>query len=124
MSKSKSVVNTKDYKYKAAKFRDVSGRMRYTMDNDDAVARAMRAHVAGGGKINQIVADNDLKVKKGSNAGLFRMSVGMSLRSKVRGGETVKIGRIRVSSLKQRVAVSGGNGRRRRSAPAEAQAAV
>lgn len=104
MAKSKSVVDTKNYKYGAVKFRDADGKLRHTADNGDAIAKAMRAHVAAGGTIEQIVADNGLEVKKSGNAGLFRMSVGGVLRGKVRNGETVKIGKLKVSSLKQRVA--------------------
>lgn len=107
--KSESVVDLSRYDYTRTRIRDTSGKVRHSTGVDDAVARALLIHTAGGGKLGTVIRDNGLTAKyKGredSNPGLLRMSVGGSLRALVNAGTPVKIGAITVKTLKQTVAL-------------------
>lgn len=97
-------LNTKSYKYGTLRVRTQDGKLIHSVGNADAVAKAMLLHTAKGGKLGEIVKANDLGLKQGDrNNGLFRMSVGIALRAKVAAGESVKIGSVRVTSLRQKV---------------------
>lgn len=107
--KSKSIdMSGRDYRRVRVTHKD--GSSRHSAHNDDAVARAMLTFVASGGDLDRIVRDNKLtdKYPKGAkgyaNPGLFRMTLGGTLRSLVRHGTPVKIGAIVVKTLEQRVA--------------------
>lgn len=105
-AKSASVVDTKKYDYGVIKLRDKSGKVRHSASNGDAVARAMAVHTANGGSLKDVASANDIAYKpNGRNPGLIRMSLGVSLRAIVKSGKSVKIGKITVTSLKQKVEV-------------------
>lgn len=94
------------YDYGKIKVRAKDGTLVTSSGTADAVARAMLLHlVVNGGTINQVIAANGLKVKKGPNDGLVRMAVGNTLRGLVRNGIAVEIGAVMVKTLKQAVAL-------------------
>lgn len=108
--KSQSVVDTKKYQYGRLKVRGADGRVRHSSGTGDAVAKALLVFMAGGGKIGEVIAANDLQAKyrgkvQDANPGLLRMSVGGSLRAIIRDGGTVKIGSMKIASLKQAVEI-------------------
>ncbi len=103
--KAKSSIDTSGYKYGLTRIRDSSGKLHYSRGNQDAVATAMLVHLAAGGTVQQVVKANDLKIKADGNAGTVRMAVGVALRGLVRNGTPVKIGKISVKTLKQKVAL-------------------
>lgn len=126
MSKAKatgSVVDLNTYDYKRTSIRGKDGKIRHSASNGDAIAKTMLVFVAGGGKLEDVVRANGLDDKfKGrkvsDGAGLYRMSLGVSLRALVRAGTPVKIGSITVKSLKQAVDVPKveKNGRKKKAA--------
>lgn len=97
-----------DRDYKAIRVENKDGTIRHSRGNGDAIAKAMIAFVAGGGDLMKVVKDNDLTEKYGQkdfpNQGMFRMTLGNSLRALVRAGTPVKIGKETVTSLAQRIA--------------------
>lgn len=102
-----SVVDLKKYDYKRVSIRGADGKVRHSAINGDAVAKAMLLAVSQGVGIGEIIKANDLSskftIKDAVNPGLLRMSVGGSLRALVKAGTPVKIGKVRVESLKQAV---------------------
>lgn len=104
--KSASVIDAKKYDYPTIRIRGVDGVIRHSAGNGDAVQKAMLLHLSKGGKVKDVIDANELEVNtKGKNAGLIRMSVGVALRALVKAGEGVKIGSIKVTSLKQAVSL-------------------
>lgn len=101
------VVDTATYEYGATKLRDKDGKVRTSRSNGDAVANAMFLFSAGGGDIEQVIKANKLDDKMKPHAkkqpGLRRMTLGVMLRALVRNGTPVKIGRITVEKLNQKV---------------------
>lgn len=101
-------IDMSDRDYKAIRVENKDGTIRHSRGNGDAVAKAMIAFVAGGGDLMKVVKDNKLTEKYGQkdfpNQGMFRMTLGNSLRALVRGGTPVKIGSIEIKSLDQRIA--------------------
>lgn len=97
------------YDYKTLTTRDKDGRTRSSKGNGDAVQKALLVYVAAGGDLVKVVKANGLQDRldpaKYDNQGLFRMSLGNSLRGLVRNGTHVTIGDVVVKSLDQRVAV-------------------
>lgn len=111
MAKAKSsTIDMSDRNYRRVKVVNKDGTSRHSAHNDDAVARALITFIAGGGELDRIIRDNKLtdKYPKGAkgfgNPGLFRMTLGGTLRALVRAGTPVKIGAIMVKTLEQRVA--------------------
>lgn len=103
-------IDMSDRDYRRVRVIGKDGRTRHSASNDDAVARAMLTFVAGGGDLDKLVKANKLieKYPGGSagykNPGLFRMSLGGTLRALVRNGTPVQIGSVTIKSLDQRVA--------------------
>lgn len=101
-------IDMSDRDYKAIRVENKDGTIRHSRGNGDAVAKAMIAYVAGGGDLMAVVKANGLTDKYGQkdfpNQGMFRMTLGNSLRALVRAGTPVKIGKEIVSTLTQRVA--------------------
>jgi len=106
---SASVVDISKYEYETTKIRDVTGKVRHSRGNGDAIANAMLVFIAAGGDIKKVVKVNGLTKKmegrEGLNAGLYRMNVGVQLRKLVRDGTPVVIGDITVKTLEQNVKV-------------------
>lgn len=102
-----SVVDLGKYNYKRVSIRGTDGKVRHSAINGDAVAKAMLLAVSQGVGIGEIIKANDLSskftIKSAVNPGLLRMSVGGSLRALVKAGTPVKIGRVKVESLRQAV---------------------
>lgn len=106
MAKKQTAAIGAGYDYDKIKVRAKDGTLVTSSGTADAVARAMLLHLAvNGGTVNQVIAANGLKVKKGPNEGLVRMAVGNALRGLVRNGTAVKIGAVTVKTLKQVVAL-------------------
>lgn len=111
MAKSKTVSIAADYEYDTTKIRNKDGSLRTSRGNGDAVAKAMLLFTAGGGELTTVVNANKLQErmaphmkKKGPRApGLQRMTLGVMLRAMVRNGTPVKIGKITVEKLSQKV---------------------
>lgn len=97
------------YNYATLTTKDKDGKTRHSKGNGDAVQKALLVYVAAGGDLAKVVKANGLQDKldqaKYDNMGLFRMSLGNSLRGLVRNGTHVTIGDVVVKSLDQRVAV-------------------
>lgn len=104
-----SVIDSEKFEYETTKVRDKSGKLKYSKNNGDAIAKAMTVFLSTGKDIMQVVRANKLtermKGRDGLNAGLFRMTLGVMLRAMVKRGEPVQIGDITVKTLEQRVAV-------------------
>ena len=96
-----------DRTYEATKIRDADGTLRTSRGNGDAIAKAMLIHKAAGGTLDEIVKANDLgdkmKPHKDKQEGLKRMTLGVILRALVKNGTPVKIGKIKVERLNQKV---------------------
>jgi predicted secreted Zn-dependent protease len=113
MAKAKPVSIAAEYEYESTKIRGKDGKVRSSRGNGDAIARAMLVFTAGGGDIATVVSANKLTdkmaphmKKKGPKApGLQRMILGVMLRGLVRNGTPVKIGKITVDKLTQKVEV-------------------
>lgn len=106
--------------YKKMKVRDADGKLKHTANNGDAVAKAMLAYTSAGGDLKALADKNGLTDKfkglTGGNPGLVRMSLGVMLRAMVRRGEPVKIGKITVEKLTQKVEIPNLEGGRRKAA--------
>lgn len=102
-----TVIDTSDRDYKKMKVRATDGKLLHTVNNGDAVAKAMLIYTSKGGDIGELAKANGLGEKfaaiTGGNAGTWRMSLGVMLRAKVKRGEPVKIGSIKVEKLNQKV---------------------
>ncbi len=100
-----------DYDYETTKIRGKDGKVRSSRGANDAVARAMLLHTANGGDIVTVINANKLGErmaphlkKKGPKApGLVRMCLGVMLRAMVRNGTPVRIGKVVVDKLDQKV---------------------
>jgi hypothetical protein len=111
MAKTKTASIAADYEYDTTKIRGKDGKVRSSRGNGDAVAKAMLLFIAGGGEIVTVVNANRLQdkmsahmKKKGPKApGLQRMTLGVMLRALVRNGTPVKIGKVLVEKLSQKV---------------------
>ncbi len=109
-AKKSNSIDMSGHSYRRVRVVGADGRSRHSATNDDAVARAMLTFAIGGGDWDKVIRDNKLteKYPKGAkgyaNPGLFRMTLGGTLRAKVRAGTPVKIGTIIVKTLEQRVA--------------------
>lgn len=110
MAKKTKTIDMSDRDYRRVKVVGEDGRSRHSAHNDDAVARALLTFITAGGDLDKVLKDNKLgdiypKGRRGfGNAGLFRMTLGGSLRALVRSGTPAKIGDIVVKTLEQRVA--------------------
>jgi hypothetical protein len=115
--KSASVIG--DRKYYTTRIRDKDGKLRFSRGNGDAVAKAMLLFKSQGGEIEQVVRANKLedrmKGKSKMQDGLKRMCVGVMLRALVRNGTPVKIGKVLVGKLTQKVEMPKVDGLPRRS---------
>lgn len=111
MAKAKNTSIAADYEYDTTKIRNKDGSLRTSRGNGDAVAKAMLLFTAGGGELTTVVNANKLQErmaphmkKKGPRApGLQRMTLGVILRGLVRNGVPVKIGKVTVEKLNQKV---------------------
>jgi hypothetical protein len=114
MAKKKEVAAIGEgYEYEKTRVRGVDGKIRHSLSNGDAVAKAMTVLVAEAKDLRAALAkvarENKLGAKLNidqyDNLGLFRMSLGNSLRGLVRNGTPVTIGDVTVKSLEQNVKV-------------------
>lgn len=96
-------IDTGAYDYKTLRVRGKDGKILYSRGNSDAVAKAMLLDAANGGTTAGIIKANKLKIEASGNAGLQRMSVGVSLRGLVNNGTPVKIGKLTISKLNQKI---------------------
>jgi len=92
------------YKYERIKLRDPEGKVHYSANSADAVARALLGMTQDQLiKVLQTNALDHVIPHKAKNAGQFRMIVGGALRARIAKGEHVRIGPYTVSDLKQDV---------------------
>lgn len=108
-----SVVDTERYGYDRIAYTDPkTGKTRHSAGNGDAVARAMLG--LNSDDLMRIVKKAGLgdkydgKAGKAGNPGLFRMSLGHSLRALIKAGTPVQIGEHLIKKLDQKVVVSLG----------------
>lgn len=101
----------RDREYATTKVKNEDGKTKIARGNGDAVARALIGLDAKA--LEKVVKDNDLldkhkgRATSATNLGLARMSIGNSLRAKVKRGEHVQIGEHLVKKLDQRIVVPG-----------------
>lgn len=106
MAESSAMIDRTKYAYQSTRVTDPkTGKVRVSVGNMDAVARAMLLVTSD--DLIKIAKKNGLDkydaAKRDSvNPGQFRMQVGNALRGKVRKGEEVTIGEVVVKKLDQR----------------------
>lgn len=111
--KETTTIDASEYNYEKTKVRGVDGKLKHSVSNGDAVAKAMTVLVATAKDLRvalgKVVKENKLGAKLNidqyDNLGLFRMSLGNCLRGLVRNGTPVVIGDITVKTLEQNVKV-------------------
>ena|SRR5438128_2895153 len=111
--KETTTIDASEYGYETTKVRDVHGKIRNSVSNGDAIAKAMQVLMATSKDLRaalaRVVRDNKLQDKLNidqyDNLGLFRMSLGNCLRGLVRNDTPVTIGEVTVKSLEQHVKV-------------------
>lgn len=98
---SKGIVDREKYQYDKVKLRGKDGKLRQSVGNGDAVATAMlgMSHA----DVKRAAKENGLKIKESGNPGTYRMTVGQSLRARVRRGEPVTVAGVVIKKLDQRV---------------------
>jgi hypothetical protein len=89
--------------YKTLKVRDPDGKLHSSRGNGDAIHKAMMLCIAKGISTSEVMKANDLKIAKTGNPGQQRMALGAALRGIINNGGSVKIGAIRVTTLKQAI---------------------
>src|SRR5574343_1789488 len=93
--------------YEVTKIRGADGKVRTSRGNNDAVAKAMLLFTASGGDIANVVSrnklDDKMKPHMKKQEGLRRMTLGVMLRALVKNGTPVRIGKITVEKLNQKV---------------------
>lgn len=98
---------TAGYDYGVLKVRGVEGNIISSRGNGDAVHRAMLLFTAGGGDIADVISKNKLdeamKPHTKKQSGLKSMTLGIMLRKMVKDGTPVRIGKILVEKLNQKV---------------------
>lgn len=112
--KETTTIDASAYGYEKTRVVGKDGKTKSSVGNGDAVQRALLKFTAAGGDIGKVIRANKLPQDPAQydNQGLLRMSVGNSLRARVKKGEHVIIGDVTVKSLEQRVAldeVKGGD---------------
>jgi len=105
------ILDTEKYKYDRMKVRDKSGKVRYSANNGDSIARAMVGMVKE--DLIVVMKKNGLEEKlskhtRGKSPGHFRMILGQALRGMVGRGEQVVIRGQQINTLKQRVSLPSG----------------
>lgn len=105
------ILDTEKYKYKRIRVRDKNtGKVRYSANNGDAVARAMFGMDKG--QMVRVMNENGLTGRLGhhsaKNAGHFRMVLGQALRSIIARGEQIHIAGRRIAALSQQVPLPQG----------------
>jgi len=108
MAKAKEVANVTDgYDYGVTKIRNADGKVRSSRGNGDAVANALLLFTAKGGDVREIITrnklDDKMKPHLKKQPGLLRMTLGVVLRAMVRNGTPVRIGKVLVEKLNQKV---------------------
>lgn len=111
--KETTTIDASAYGYEKTKVRGADGKLKHSVSNGDAVAKAMTVLVATAKDLRvalgKVVKENKLGAKLNidqyDNLGLFRMSLGNSLRGLVRNGTPVVIGDVTVKTLEQNVKV-------------------
>lgn len=107
MAKPKKTSIGAEYRYEVLKIRGKDGKIRTSRGNADAVAKALLLHIANGGELAQVVHANKLDDRMKPHAkkapGLARMILGVMLRALVRNGTPVKVGKVTVEKLTQKV---------------------
>lgn len=93
--------------YVKHRVRDANGRLRYSLHRDDAISRALFGMQID--ELYDVAKANDLLTKYpkdyGKNFGHYRMMLGTTLRNIVKKGGSVKIGKHRITSLDQHIAI-------------------
>jgi hypothetical protein len=102
-----ATVDASAYDYKTLKVRGKDGKLRHSIGKGDAVHNALSRVLRDGKDLAQVVRANKLALdpKKYANAGMFRMTLGNSLRAMIRNGTPVVIGDVTVKTLTQRVSL-------------------
>lgn len=104
------ILNTQRYKYKRIRVRGPDGKVLYSANNGDPIARLMLG--AGKDELVKIMEENGLTARLGihstKNAGHFRMVLGQALRVLISRKVPVRINNIEVKSLTQRVPLPKG----------------
>lgn len=108
---SANIIDTTKYDYDKTKFRDGEGKARFSKSNGDAVAQALLG--ADRDALIAVVKANGLEAKfkelvKHDDTGVFRMSLGNSLRAMVRKGTGVKVRGHSITKLDQKVTLARG----------------
>lgn len=111
--KKETVAIGEGYDYEKTRVRGVDGKIKHSVSNGDAVAKAMTVLVATAkdlrAALGKVVKENKLgdklQIDQYDNLGLFRMSLGNCLRGLVRNGTPVTIGDNTVKTLEQNVKV-------------------
>ena len=108
MAKAKETANVTDgYDYGVTKIRNADGKVRSSRGNGDAVANAMLLFTAKGGDVREIITrnklDDKMKPHLKKQPGLLRMTLGVVLRALVKNGTPVRIGKITVENLSQKI---------------------
>lgn len=96
-----------DREYATTRIRGADGKVRSSRGNGDAVAKALLLFTAAGGDIKDVVTrnklDDKMKPHMKKQEGLRRMTLGVMLRALVRNGTPVRIGKVTVEKLSQKV---------------------
>lgn len=106
-------IDASAYNYEKTRVRGVDGKVKHSVSNGDAVAKAMTVlvatakdlRVALGKAVKENKLGDKLNIDQYDNLGLFRMSLGNCLRGLVRNGTPVIIGDVTVKTLEQNVKV-------------------
>lgn len=106
-------IDASAYNYEKTRVRGVDGKVKHSVSNGDAVAKAMTVLVATAKDLRvalaKVVRENQLgdklNIDQYDNLGLFRMSLGNCLRGLVRNDTPVTIGDVTVKTLEQNVKV-------------------
>jgi len=108
---SASFINTEKHQYASMRIRDKAGHLINSRGNGDAVAKAFLLMRAEGSPIDEIIDKVAKANKLGERmdehakkpAGQRRMALGVMLRALVKAGTPVKIGKVMVERLNQKV---------------------
>lgn len=104
------ILDTQRYKYKRIRVRGPDGKVLYSANNGDPVARLMLG--AGKDELVKVMAENGLTGRLGQhsakNAGHFRMVLGQALRVLLKRSIPIMINGVEVKSLTQRVPLPKG----------------
>lgn len=98
-------IDRSKYSYGREKHVGADGKLVSRTGNGDAVAQHLAHATVNGHTVDKIAKANSLEVK-GANSGQIRMNLGNMLRARVKRGEHVVIGDIKVKALDQSLPAS------------------